>query len=119
MRREVAPHLREPHESAHSGEQRPDTTILVAQNVREGAGLERVRQAFYIIAQLSSERHVGNGIDVLEVVGHVDAPAPTHGGVAGPRMPRMTGSAVKRRRAASAAAWGTVNDGQAYYMLGQ
>ncbi len=77
------PHLREPHESAERGEQRPDTkgtTGLVAQDVLEGVGLKRELQARDVVAHLSGERHVGLGIDVLEVVSHVDAPRPAHSG---------------------------------------
>ncbi len=69
-------YLREPHESAEHGEQRPRTTGLVAQDVLEGVGLERELQAGDVVAHLSCERHVGDGIDVLEVVGHVDVPRP-------------------------------------------
>ncbi len=81
------PHLREPHESAERGEQRPDTngsTGLVAQDVLEHVGLERELQAGDVVAHLSCERHVGDGIDVLEVVGNVDTPRPTHRMRAGP-----------------------------------
>ena len=75
------PYLREPHESAERGEQRPDgTTGLVAQDILEGVGLERELQAGDVVAYFSRERHVGDGVDVLEVVGHVDAPRPAHSG---------------------------------------
>ena len=73
------PHLREPHESAERGEQRPDTTNtpgLEPEDVLEDVGLERELQAGDVVAHLSCERHVGDGIDVLEVVGHVDVPRP-------------------------------------------
>jgi hypothetical protein len=41
-------------------------------------------QAGDIVAHLSCERHFGDGIDVLEVVGHVDAPRPADSERAGP-----------------------------------
>ncbi len=96
------PHLREPHESTERGEQRPDNTGftgLVAQDVLEGVGLEREGQAGDVVAQLSCERHVGDGVNVLDVVGHVDAPGPSHRMRADPtenvpivsKIPRMTG----------------------------
>ena len=98
------PHLREPHESAERGEQRPDTNNtagLVFQDVLEGVGLERELQAGDVVAHSSCERHVGDGVDVLEVVRDVDAPVPAHRMRAGPteqhaplvsRTQRMTGS---------------------------
>jgi hypothetical protein len=77
------PHLCEPRESAERGEQRPDSngaTGLVCQDVLEGVGLERELQAGDVVAHSSCERHVGDRIDVLEVVGHADAPRPAHSG---------------------------------------
>jgi hypothetical protein len=81
------PHLREPHESAERGEQRPDTnntTGLEPEDVLEGVGLERELQAGDVVAHSSCERHVGDGVDVLEVVCHIDAPRPARRMRAGP-----------------------------------
>jgi hypothetical protein len=99
------PHLREPHESAEHGEQRPGTTGLVVQDVLEGVGLERERQAGDVVAHSSCERHVGDGVDVLEVVRHIDAPRPARRMRAGPTghvsivkgIPSMTGRHTNRR----------------------
>jgi hypothetical protein len=99
------PHLCEPHESAEHGKQRPGTTGLVVQDVLEGVGLEREQQAGDVVAHSSCERHVGDGVDVLEVVRHIDAPRPARRLRAGPtehvsivrRIPQMTGGRTNGR----------------------
>ena len=81
------PHLREPHESAERGEQRPDTNgaaVLVTQDVLERVGLEIKLKAGDVVAHSSCERHTSDGINVLEVVGDTDAPRPAHSGRARP-----------------------------------